>query len=57
MCPICKDETEQNTHVPFSCKGCDEFRHEVKMFEKAKYTATFDISYIMSVDDEVSVTR
>ena len=32
LCPVCKDEIEDETHVLFSCKVCEEFGRDVQWF-------------------------
>ena len=55
LCPVCKDEIEDETFVLFSCKAYDEFRRDVRWFDGLHTAAVTDVSNVMSADDEMSI--
>ena len=55
LCPVCKDEIEDETHVLFSCKAYDEFRRDVRWFDGLHAAVVTDVSNVMSADDEMSI--
>ena len=55
LCPVCKDEIEDETHVLFSCKAYDEFRRDVRWFDGLHTAVVTDVSNVMSADDEMSI--
>ena len=55
LCPVCKDEIEDETHVLFSCKAYDEFRRDVRWFDGLHTAVVTDVSNVMSAGDEMSI--
>ena len=51
LCPVCKDETEDESHVLFSCKAYDDFRKDVSWFNGSHTAAVADVSHVMSADN------
>ena len=55
MCPVCKDEIEDESHVLFSCKAFEDFRKDVSWFNGSHTKAVADVSHVMSADNETSI--
>ena len=55
MCPVCKDEIEDESHVLFSCKAYEDFRKDVSWFNESHTAAVADVSHVMSADNETSI--
>ena len=49
---MCKDEIEDQTHVPFSRKAYEDFRKDVSWFNGSHTAAVSDVSHVMSTDDD-----
>ena len=43
LCPVCREETESDTHVRLSCKGYNDLRNNVTLLENS-YRKTLDMS-------------
>ena len=57
LCPVCKSETEDEEHVLFVCNAYNEFRRDVQVLMKRHTAYHSDVSFIMSANDEESVTQ
>ena len=57
LCPECKDEIEDESHVPFSCKTYEDFRKDVSWFNGSHTAAVADVSHVMSADDETAICK
>ncbi len=55
LCPVCKDEIEDESHVLFSCKAYEDFRKDVSWFNGSHTAAVADVSHVMSADDETTI--
>ena len=55
LCPVCKDEIEDESHVLFSCKAYEDFRKDVSWFNGSHTAAVADVSHVMSADNERSI--
>ena len=45
LCPVCREETESDTHVRLSCKGYNDLRNNVTLLENS-YRKTLDICLV-----------
>ena len=54
LCPVCKNEIEDESHVIFRCNAYERFRKEVNIIASTSTTQnTFnDLSRVMAADDE-----
>ena len=55
LCPVCKDEIEDESHVLFSCKAYEDFRKDVSWFNGSHTAVVADVSHVMSADNERSI--
>ena len=55
LCPVCKDEIEDESHVLFSCKAYEDFRKDVSWFNGSHTAVVVDVSHVMSADNERSI--
>ena len=55
MCPVCKDEIEDESHVLFSCKAYEDFRKDVSWFNESHMATIADVFHVMSADNETSI--
>ena len=55
LCPVCKDELEDESHVLFSCKAYEDFRKDVSWFNGSHTAAVADVSHVMLADNETSI--
>ena len=55
LCPVCKDEIEDESHVLFSCKAYEDFRKYVSWFNGSHTAVVVDVSHVMSADNERSI--
>ena len=59
LCPVCKNEIEDESHVIFRCNAYERFRKEVNIIASTSTTQdTFNaLSRVMAADDEESVIQ
>ena len=59
LCPVCKNEIEDESHVIFRCNAYESFRKEVNIIASTSTTQdTFNaLSCVMAADDEESVIQ
>ena len=55
LCPVYKDEIQDESHVLFSCKAYEDFRKDVSWFNGSHTAAVADVSHVMSADNETSI--
>ena len=55
LCPVCKDEIEDESHVLFSCKTYKDFRKDVSWFNGSHTAAVADVSHAMSAGNETTI--
>ena len=55
LCPVWKDEIEDESHVLFSCKAYEDFRKDVSWFSGSHTAAVADVSHVMSADNETTI--
>ena len=55
LCPVCKDEIEDESHVLFSCKAYEDLRKDVSWFNGSHTAVVADVSHFMSADNERSI--
>ena len=55
LCPVCKDEIEDESHVLFSGKAYEDFRKDVSWFNASHTAAVADVCHVMSADNETSI--
>ena len=55
LCPVCKDEIEDELHILFSCKAYEDFRKDVSWFNGSHAAAVAGVSHVMSADNETSI--
>ena len=59
LCPVCKNDIEDESHVLFKCSAYERFRKEVNIIASTSTTQdTFNaLSRVMAADDEESVIQ
>ena len=55
LCPVCKNEIEDETHVLFSCKAYDAFGRDMRWFDGLHAAVVTDVSNVMSAENEISI--
>ena len=55
MCPVCKDEIEDESRVLFSCKAYEDLRKDVSWFNGSHTAVVADVYHVMSADNERSI--
>uniref|UniRef100_UPI003AF4937F reverse transcriptase family protein n=2 Tax=Thiolapillus sp. TaxID=2017437 RepID=UPI003AF4937F len=57
LCPLCKNEIEDESHVLFRCSAYNRFRKDVNIITSTVQNTSSALSRVMAADDEESIIQ
>ena len=57
LCPLCKNEIEDESHVLFRCSAYNHFRKDVNIIKSTVQNTSSALSRVMAADDEESIIQ